>query len=42
VLAGNIVAWRTQHGRFTSTAQLQEVSGIGPAKYASLAGRVRV
>ncbi len=41
VLAHNIVAWRTQHGRFANPTQLQEVSGIGPAKYAALASRVR-
>ena len=40
--AQKILAWRTQHGRFTSVTQLQQVSGIGPAKYAALAGRVKV
>jgi competence protein ComEA len=40
--AEKILAWRTQHGRFTSVTQLQQVSGIGPAKYAALAGRVKV
>jgi competence protein ComEA len=42
VTAQNILAWRTQHGRFTSVSELQQVSGIGPAKYAGLAGRVKV
>ena len=42
VTAQKILAWRTQHGRFTSVTQLQQVSGIGPAKYAALAGRVKV
>jgi competence protein ComEA len=42
VTAQKILAWRTQHGRFTSVIQLQQVSGIGPAKYAALAGRVKV
>jgi competence protein ComEA len=42
VTAEKILAWRTQHGRFTSVTQLQQVSGIGPAKYAALAGRVKV
>jgi competence protein ComEA len=42
VTAQRILAWRTQHGRFTSVTQLQQVSGIGPAKYAALAGRVKV
>jgi competence protein ComEA len=42
VTAQRIVDWRTQHGRFTSVVQLQQVSGIGPAKYAALSGRVKV
>jgi len=42
VTAQRIVDWRTQHGRFTSVTQLQQVSGIGPAKYAALSGRVKV
>ena len=42
VTAQRILAWRTQHGRFTTVTQLQQGSGIGPAKYAALAGRVRV
>jgi competence protein ComEA len=42
VLAQHIVDWRSQHGRFSSVSQLQQVSGIGPSKYAALAGRVRV
>jgi competence protein ComEA len=42
VTAQKILAWRTQHGHFTSVTQLQQVSGIGPAKYAALAGRVKV
>ncbi|MGH8889373.1 MAG: ComEA family DNA-binding protein, partial [Acidothermaceae bacterium] len=42
VLAQHIVDWRTQHGRFTAITQLQQVSGIGPSKYADLVARVRV
>jgi len=42
VTAQRILAWRTQHGRFTSVTELQQVSGIGPAKYAALAGLVKV
>ncbi len=42
VTAQRILAWRTQHGRFASVTQLQQVSGIGPSKYAALAGRVKV
>jgi competence protein ComEA len=42
VLAQRIVDWRTEHGRFASVDQLQEVSGIGNAKYSSLKSKVRV
>lgn len=42
VTAQRILAWRTQHGHFASVTQLQQVSGIGPAKYAALAGLVKV
>jgi competence protein ComEA len=39
-LAGRIVQWREQHGRFTAVEELLEVSGIGPAKYEALVGLV--
>lgn len=42
VLAQRILDWRTEHGRFASVDQLQEVSGIGASKYASLKSKVRV
>lgn len=42
VTAASIVAWREKNGRFTSVAQLQEISGIGPAKYAALSPLVKV
>jgi competence protein ComEA len=42
VLAQRIVDHRTAHGRFGSVEQLNDVSGIGPAIFAQLAGRVRV
>jgi competence protein ComEA len=42
VLAQRIVDWRTEHGRFASVDQLQEVSGIGSAKYSTLKSKVRV
>ena len=42
VLAGHILDWRTQHGRFTSVDQLREVSGIGEAKFADLKPLVTV
>ncbi len=42
VMAKNIVAWREANGRFATVDQLQEISGIGPARYAQLAGLVTV
>jgi competence protein ComEA len=42
VLGQRILDWRAAHGRFGSVAQLQQVAGIGPSKYAALAGRVTV
>ncbi|HEX3823471.1 MAG TPA: helix-hairpin-helix domain-containing protein [Mycobacteriales bacterium] len=36
VTAQKIIAWRTAHNGFTTVAQLEQVSGIGPAKYAEL------
>lgn len=42
VMAGRIVAYRQSHGAFTSVDQLQDVSGIGPAKYKQLAPLVSV
>jgi competence protein ComEA len=42
VMAQNIIAWRESNGRFTSVEQLQEISGIGPARYAQISGLVTV
>jgi competence protein ComEA len=42
VLGQRILDWRAAHGRFGSIAQLRQVSGIGPAKYAALASKVTV
>jgi competence protein ComEA len=42
VTARNIVDWRTQHQRFTSVEELQEVDGIGPKTFQKLAPMVRV
>lgn len=42
VLAQRIVDWRTEHGRFDSVDQLQEVSGIGPSRLADLQPLVTV
>jgi competence protein ComEA len=36
VTAQKIIDWRTAHNGFTTVMQLQQVSGIGPAKYAEL------
>ncbi len=41
-LAGRILDWRVQHGRFNSVDELQEVSGIGPKTFAELAPLVVV
>ncbi|MEZ5320665.1 MAG: helix-hairpin-helix domain-containing protein [Microthrixaceae bacterium] len=35
-IAAAIVAYRSRHGRFSSADELQEVRGIGPAKWESL------
>jgi competence protein ComEA len=42
VLAQRIVDWRTQHGRFDSVDQLQEVNGIGPSRLADMRPLVTV
>jgi competence protein ComEA len=42
VLAGRIVAWRGQHGRFTRVEELGEVAGIGDKLLAQLTPLVRV
>lgn len=42
VLAGRIVAWREEHGAFTSVGQLRDVSGIGEKTFQSLAPLVVV
>ena len=42
VLAGRIVAWRQQHGRFSAVDELGEVSGIGPALLSKIRDRVAV
>lgn len=42
VTAGKIVAWRTEHNRFSRVEELQEVDGIGPKTYAQIAPLVRV
>jgi competence protein ComEA len=42
VTAAAILAWRTEHGRFTAVTELQQVDGIGPKTYAQIAPHVRV
>ncbi|HKW19752.1 MAG TPA: Tex family protein [Ktedonobacterales bacterium] len=41
-IADNIVAWRTEHGPFTSRQQLLKVSGLGPATFVQSAGFLKV
>uniref|UniRef100_UPI0027E02168 ComEA family DNA-binding protein n=1 Tax=Frankia gtarii TaxID=2950102 RepID=UPI0027E02168 len=42
VLAGRIVAWRTEHGPFRSPEQLGEVTGLGDKRLADLLPLVKV
>jgi competence protein ComEA len=42
VMAQNILAWRETNGQFTTVEQLQEISGIGPSRYAQLSPLVTV
>ncbi|HOT29185.1 MAG TPA: Tex family protein [Candidatus Ozemobacteraceae bacterium] len=41
-LAGNIVAWRTENGPFTSRADLKKVPRLGPKAFEQCAGFLRV
>ncbi len=41
-IAQRIIDWRETNGQFTSTEELMEVSGIGPATYEDLRDRVTV
>lgn len=42
VTAAAIVAWRDEHGGFTTVSELQEISGIGPKTFAKLESLVDV
>lgn len=42
VMAGRIIAWRTEHAHFSTVEELQEVPGIGPKVFANLADLVTV
>jgi competence protein ComEA len=42
VLADRIIAYRDEHGRFTSVTDLRNVTGIGDARYNELKDRVTV
>jgi len=42
VLSQRILAWRTEHGRFSSVDELGEVSGIGDKLLAAIGPKVRV
>ena len=41
-IAKNIVAYRNEHGRFTSRKQLLKVARLGPAAYTQCAGFLRI
>ncbi|NPV68075.1 MAG: RNA-binding transcriptional accessory protein [Anaerolineae bacterium] len=41
-LAANIVAYREEHGPFTSRAELRKVPGLGPKAYQQAAGFLRI
>ncbi|MDK8172486.1 ComEA family DNA-binding protein [Curtobacterium citreum] len=41
-LAARIIAWRDEHGGFTTVEDLLDVSGIGDTRFAELRERVRV
>ncbi|ROS74145.1 comEA protein [Curtobacterium sp. PhB130] len=41
-LAGRILAWRDEHGRFAAVEDLLDVAGIGDVRFAELQDRVRV
>jgi competence protein ComEA len=40
--AQKILDWRKQHGGFKSVEDLQQISGIGPKRYETLKGKVRM
>ena len=42
VMAGRIIDWRTENGRFSRVEELQEIDGVGPKTYAKLAPLCRV
>ncbi len=42
ITAERIIAWRSEHGRFTAVEELTEVPGIGPKTLADLRPHVRV
>ena len=42
VMAANIIAWREANGRFAGVEQLQEITGIGPSRYAQISPLVTV
>ncbi|MDK9300195.1 helix-hairpin-helix domain-containing protein, partial [Propionibacterium freudenreichii] len=42
VTAEKIIAWRTQHGKFTRVDQLREVDGIGAKSYERMKDSVTV
>ena len=41
-LAGRILAYREEYGRFSAAEQIMDVPGIGAATYAAIAGQITV
>ena len=41
-MARKIIAYRDEHGLFSSIEELQKVKGIGPAKYKELQDKVTI
>lgn len=41
-MAGKIIAYREEHGPFSRIEELQQVKGIGPAKYKELQDKVTI
>jgi competence protein ComEA len=41
VLAGRIIAYREEHGDFSTPAELEEVSGIGPSTLEGIRDRLK-
>jgi len=42
VLAGAIIEYRTQHGRFTAKEEIKAVKGIGRVKFEKIKGHIKI